>query len=343
MIHHFCSTVSTEHKPCQGIRLTQRVDALGRLAELLRKLPCFFIHDGLVGVLKNQPILLGIHHRILILVGLLVGTEIHRMSHILRLGQNLPDDVAAPVIGIGELLLAFPHALVLLAKVDRRGVDLVIEQNTGNVIGTFALDGQLEDAPHHGGSFLVDQPVVFVLRVFLIAVDGTVGGGLAGFPLDTNGGFLLAAQVTKIPFVHDVEEGRKFIAVLVIAVHAVGDSHKVDAMLPEEYLCVKAGLQIITTSPTHVLDNDMGYLSGLNVRHQLLPCRTLEIAAAPSIIGIVTAVGVASLLGIAFKVFFLIHDGVTIPGVVIVAGQPLIESGDFFLSLFHAHSALLSD
>lgn len=62
-----------------------------------------------------------------------------------------------------------------------------------------------------------------------------------------------------------------------------------------------------------------------------------------SIIGIVTAVSVASLLGIAFKVFFLIHDGVTIPGVVIVAGQPLIESGDFFLSLFHAHSALLSD
>ena len=37
---------------------------------------------------------------------------------------------------------------------------------------------------NHGSRFLVDQPVVFVLRVFLIAVDGTVGGWLAGFPLD---------------------------------------------------------------------------------------------------------------------------------------------------------------
>ena len=47
------------------------------------------------------------------------------------------------------------------------------------------------------------------------------------------------------------------------------------------------------------------------------------------------AVGEASLLGIAFEVFFLIHDGVTIPGIVIVTGQPLIESGDFAFSLFH--------
>ena len=100
--------------------------------------------------------------------------------------------------------------------------------------------------------------MVFVLRVFLIAVDGAVGGWLAGFPLDPNGGFLLAAQVTKIPFVHDVEEGRKLVAVLVITVHAVGNGNKVNAVLPEEYLCVKAGLQIVTPRPAHILDNDMG-------------------------------------------------------------------------------------
>ena len=185
--------------------------------------------------------------------------------------------------------------------------------------------------------------MILVLRVFLVAIDGAVGGGLAGFPFDPNGGFLLAAQVTKIPFVHDVEEGRKFVAVLIVAVHAVGNRHKVDAVLPEEYLRVKAGLQVITTGPAHILDNDMGNLSGLDVRHQPFPCGTVKITAAPSVIGIVAAVGVASLLGIAFEVFFLIHDGVAITGIVIVTAQPLIQSGDFFLSLFHAHSALLSD
>ena len=122
--------------------------------------------------------------------------------------------------------------------------------------------------------------MVFVLRVFLIAIDGAVGGGLAGFPFDANGRFLLAAQVAQIPLVHDVEEGRKLVAVLVITVHAVGNGNK--------------------------------------VRHQLLPCRPFKIAAAPAVIGIVAAVGVASLLGIAFEVFFLIHDGVAITGIVIV-------------------------
>ena len=142
---------------------------------------------------------------------------------------------------------------------------------------------------------------------------------------------------------HNVEEGGKFIAVLVIAVHAVGNGNKVDTVLPEEHLRVKPGLQIITTGPAHVLDNDMGHLPSLNVRHQLLPCGTVKVAAAPAVIGIVAAVGVASLLGIAFEIFFLIHDGIAIPGVVIVTGQPLIESGNFAFSLFHAHDALLSD
>ena len=94
-----------------------------------------------MGVLENQPILRGIHHRILVLIGLLVGTEIHRMPHILRLGENLPNDVAAPVIRVGELLLAFPDTLVLLAEVDRRRVDLVIKQDAGDVVGAFALNG----------------------------------------------------------------------------------------------------------------------------------------------------------------------------------------------------------
>ena len=43
--------------------------------------------------------------------------------------------------------------------------------------------------------------MVFVFRVFLVTVNGTVGGGLAGLALDADGGFLLAAQVAQIPFV----------------------------------------------------------------------------------------------------------------------------------------------
>ena len=114
-------------------------------------------------------------------------------------------------------------------------------------------------------------------------------------------------------------------------------------MLPEENLRIKAGLQVITAGPTHVLDDHMGHFSSFDVRHQLLPSRTVEISAAPAVISVMVAVGVTSLPGIAFEVFFLIDDGVAVASIVIVTAQPLIQSGDFLLSLFHAHSALLSD
>ena len=48
----------------------------------------------------------------------------------------------------------------------------------------------------------------------------------------------------------------------------------------------------------------MSNLTCFNIRDELLPCRTFKISAAPAVIGIVPTVGVASLLGIAFEVFF---------------------------------------
>ena len=46
-----------------------------------------------------------------------------------------------------------------------------------------ALDGKLEDTSYHSRRFLIDQPVVFVIEVFLVTIDGAVGGGLPDSPL----------------------------------------------------------------------------------------------------------------------------------------------------------------
>ena len=94
-----------------------------------------------MGILKDQPVLPGILHGVFIFVGLLVRTEIHRMPHILRLGENLSHDIAAPVIGIGKFLFAFPDALALFTKVHGRRLHLILKENTGNIVGAFALNG----------------------------------------------------------------------------------------------------------------------------------------------------------------------------------------------------------
>ena len=305
MVIHLLSAVSAVQKPGQRIRFSQRVDALWRLAELLCKLPCLPVHDGLVGVLKDQPILLGIHHGVFILVGLLVRAEIHRMPHILRLGEDLSHDIAATSYRDWKIPLCFSRCPCPACRSNTAGrFHLILKENAGNVIGAFALDGQIGRcaAPRR--------------RLPRRSANGICSPGLScsrrwrswwwacRIPLDTDGGFLLAAQVAQIPFVHDVEEGGKLIAVLVIAVHAVGDGNKVNTVLPEEHLRVKAGLQVVTPRPAHILDDHMGNLARLNICDELLPCRTLKIAAAPAVIRIVSAVGVASLLRHSFRDIF---------------------------------------
>ena len=246
------------------------------------------------------------------------------MPHIFGFGKDAPDNITTPVIRVGKFLLAFPNALVLFAKVNGRRFYLIVIENTGNIIRAFALNGQTEYPADNLCRFLVDIPTVLVTRLFLVAIDGTVGSGLTRFAFYTDGSALFAAQITKIPLVHDIEERCKLIAVLVIAVHAVGNRNKVNSMLTEEYLRVKTGLQIISADSAHVLYDHMGNFAGFNICFQLLPCRAIEIAAAPTVIGVMLDIRVTFLLGIAFEVFFLIDNAVAIANLVIVTGKSLV-------------------
>ena len=164
------------------------------------------------------------------------------MPHIFGLGKDAPNDITTPVIRIGKFLFAFPNAFLLLTEVNGGRFHLIVIENTGNIIGAFALDGQTEYPADNLGGFLVDIPTVLVTRHLLVAVDSAVGGRLARFAFYTDSGALFAAQITKIPFVHNIEERRKLVAVLVIAVHAVGNRNKVNAVLTEEHFRVKTGL-----------------------------------------------------------------------------------------------------
>ena len=139
-----------------------------------------------------------------------MGAEIDRMTHILRLGEDLSDRKAVPAIRPGDVLSAFPYAPALSGEIGGRRLNLPLAEHRGNLIGTMTLNGKLEDTPHDSRRFLVDQPVVFVIGVFLVAVNGTVGGGLAGLALDPDGGALLAAQIPQIPFRHDVQKRKEF-------------------------------------------------------------------------------------------------------------------------------------
>jgi len=158
---------------------------------MLTKLHLFYLQK------KNHSVLRGVADRLPILIGLLVGAEVDRMPHILllRLGEDLPDRETVPAIRPGNVLSAFPDTPPLPCKISGRRLNLFLAEYRGDLIGAVALNRQLEDTPHNSSGLLIDQPVIFVVGVFLVAIDGAVGGGLAGLALDPDGSALLAAQV----------------------------------------------------------------------------------------------------------------------------------------------------
>ena len=106
-------------------------------------------------------------------------------------------------------------------------------------------------------------------------------------------------------------------------------------MLPEEYLGVKAGLEIVAADTAHILYKNMGDLTGLDIRDQLLPARALKVAAAPAVVRIVDTVAIASLQCMGFKVNLLVCNGVRVSHDLIVAGEALVQRGDFLIRQCH--------
>ena len=54
MVHHLCTAVRTEYKPCQRIGLAQRIMPPWCFPQLLCKLPSLPVRNGLVGILKDS-------------------------------------------------------------------------------------------------------------------------------------------------------------------------------------------------------------------------------------------------------------------------------------------------
>lgn len=129
---------------------------------------------------------------------------------------------------------------------------------------------------------------------------------------------LLTAQVPQIPFGHDIDKRRELAGTGIVAVDSVADGDEAYSEFSEKDFRIKTGLQIISANSAHVLRQNQSHFSGFDIGNQPLPCKTLKIASGPSVIGVVDAVSIPVVRGIAFEIFFLIDDRITVSSQVIV-------------------------
>ena len=223
-----------------------------------------------------------------------------------------------------NICFEFPKPRAVPCVISGRRFNSFVVKNRRDFKRRFALDCQPINTADNLGGFLVDQPMVFIIRIFFISVDGNVRQRFARFAFGATGGLLFAAKITQIPLVHNIKERCKLVAVLIVAVNAVGDSDEMNVVLAEHYLGVKACLQIISADSRHILDKNVRHLVGFDVGNQPLPSRAVKVAARIAVVSIVDEVFIPLLLCVAFEVCLLIDDGVAVPGEFVVTGQSLI-------------------
>ena len=110
-----------------------------------------------------------------------------------------------------------------------------------------------------------------------------------------------------------------------LVVHAVGNGDKSDIVLTEHDFRIKSCFKIVAPDSAHILRQNHANLSGFHVGNQAFPAGAVEIAAAPSVVRVVLAVGESMLIGVILQIELLVHDGVAFPVEVIVAGQALVQ------------------
>ena len=198
-------------------------------------------NDCLLCIRYDEHILRIVGNPLFQLVGLGVGLEITGAAGIFLPFQNPDNGLILPSIRI------LWQRLSLAAGIQRFGrKNLIPFKDPGNLLRAFAADAEVKDALDNRRGFLVQNPLVLVVRVAAVAVGRLaemLAAGAALMQADTD--FL--GGIARIPLVEQVADRGKALSVPALAVHAVVDGNEPHIVAGEDDVGVLAYSQVITT------------------------------------------------------------------------------------------------
>ena len=192
-------------------------------------------------------------------------------------------------------------------------------QDAGNGLIALSFHSHTKNAAYHLCCLRVDDPLLLVIRGFLIA-KGRLGQRLAQVAPDTVGGTHLAADVPRIHLVHHVAERRKLVFSLVAVHHIV--------------YCNETHISIWEITVSVIADRDI-----VSVVQHGLEAGAVEVCAGIAIVYIELCVAQAQFSGLLGQKPFLVCDGVAVAVRAVIPGEPAVQGGDphWFCFLFRLH------
>ena len=188
-------------------------------------------------------------------------------------GQDVLDDAEipdiAPVFGVGFLPFGEGIPQAPLAVPPGGAWYPLCLQPSPDKVRAVTLQRPLEYLPNNGNRFLVDQQVVFVLRVFPVAEGGKAAGKLAFLRFQQIRGMNLLGDILAVHLVEDVLERGDVIA-FPHGVDAVVHGDVPHTVTREEVLDEVAGLQIIAAQSRQIFRyNDIDLFAFDGFQHPL--------------------------------------------------------------------------
>ena len=154
-------------------------------------------------------------HRMFILVGFLFGTEIYCMPHIFRFSYKVWNRRSSPSEWSVHVTASPTGSKSLLCKIIGRSFNLFILQNPCHLHRSVSLNDKLINTSYHCGSLFINNPMVWVIRVFLVPVNCVACQMFSIHSLIMKYGFDFPAGITYIPLIHNVKKWGKFVTAIV--------------------------------------------------------------------------------------------------------------------------------
>ena len=260
----------------------------------------------------------------------------NRMPEILLSAENRPDSRYRPDIWVFKLL-AIVLLRVILLLIGGGNQHLFFREDFSNRAGAFALVRKLEDVPDYLCGLRVNDKRLLIVFDPVVAIGDAAGTAFPIFHSGVKDGSDFIAGVLGIPLVHDIKERGKIIAGSILTVDSVVDGDEPHILLREHHFGVESNLQIVSSEPAHVLNDDGADLPGLHLGDQRLKAGPIEIHTGISIVREVDDVSQTVSAGIVFKVLLLIGNRVRLTYKVIISRQSLIECCHFCFSCCSLH------
>ena len=168
------------------------------LAKFLHQGKGFSVDDGRMGILEYLLFLRRTLDFLLVLEGLGGAAEIHRITAVFLLAENVRHSGRTPVVGHSRRLAAIPaHIAPMLCR--RRHLGRF--QAFGDLCGAEAVHAPSENLSDGLGGFFIHAPAVPALRVFQIPKGWIGGQRCAGHSLALEYIAYLLAGVLGVPLI----------------------------------------------------------------------------------------------------------------------------------------------